>query len=148
MAGPEQYLLVAFAGQEYLLPSSASFAIEQRQGLVVNDSGAGNVAAWWETSGKRLPVYHLDADLKFVRNDDWQSAVFLNAQPHPIGLAANETQLLTRVDVRVEPFHPLGQSPARGGQLFSAAWVQGTQVTLVFEPRALANFLLTAKEGA
>lgn len=148
MTGSEKYLLIAFAGQAFLLPSSASFAIEQREVLVVNDSGAGSVVAWWETSGKRLPVYHLDADLKFVRNDDWQRAVFLNAQPRPIGLAANEIHLLTHADVRVEPFHPLGQAPTRGGQLFSAAWVQGTEVTLVFEPRALATYLLTVKEGA
>lgn len=148
MVESEQYLLVAFAGREFLLPSSASFAIEQREDMVVNHSDAGSVVAWWETSGRRLPAYHLDADLNFVRNDDWQRAVFLNAQPHPIGLAANEIQLLTRADVRVEPFHPLGQAPTRGGQLFSAAWVQGVEVTLVFEPRALATYLLAVKEDA
>ncbi len=148
MAGPEQYLRVAFAGLEFLLPSSASFAIEQRDGLIVNDSGAGSAVAWWETRGKRLPAYHLDGELNPVRNDNWQRAVFLNAQPQPIGLAANEIQLLTRADVRVEPFHPLGQAPTRGGQLFTAAWIQGAEVTLVFEPHALATYLLTAGGGA
>jgi hypothetical protein len=148
MAVSEQYLRVAFAGVEFLLPSSASYAIEQREGLLVNDSGAGSAAAWWETRGKRLPAYHLDADLNLVRNDDWQRAVFLNAQPHAIGLAANDIQLLPRADVHVESFHPLGPAPTRGGQLFSAAWVQGSEVTLVFEPHALATYLLTIKEGA
>ncbi len=148
MAGSEQYLLVVFAGQEFLLPSSASFAIEQREGLVVNDSGAGSAVAWWEARGKRLPVYHLDRDIRPVRNNDWQRAVFLNAQPHPVGLAANEIQLLTRTDVRVEPFHPLGHASTRGGPLFSAAWVQGAQITLVFEPQTLATYLLAVKEGA
>lgn len=142
MAKSEQYLRVAFAGMEFLLPSSASFAIEQRDGLVVNDGGAKTAAAWWETRGKRLPAYHLDADLKLARNDDWQRAVFLNAQPHPVGLAANEIQLLAHADVRVEPFHPLGQAPTPGGQLFSAAWVRGATVMLVFDPQVLAAHLL------
>ena len=148
MAVSEQYLRVAFAGLEFLLPSSASFAIEQREGLKGNDSGKGSNVAWWETRGKRLPVYHLDGDLKPVRDNNWQRAVFLNAQPHPIGLAANDVQLLTRADVRVQPFYPLGQAPTQGGQLFSAAWIQGVEVTLVFEPHALATYLLTVKEGA
>ena len=147
MAVSEQYLRVAFAGQEFLLPSSASYAIEQRESLMVNNSGAANAAAWWETRGKRLAAHHLDADLNPVRNDDWQRAVFLNAQPHPIGLVANDIQLLPRAEVRVESFHPLGPVPTRGGQLFSGAWVQGSEVMLVFEPHALATYLLTIKEG-
>ena len=148
MAGSEQYLRIAFAGQEFLLPNSASFAIEQREGLTVNDNAADSTVAWWETRGKRLPVYHLDKEFKLTRSNDWQQVVFLNAQPQPIGLAANEVQLLTRADVRVEPFHPLGQSPTRGGQLFSSAWVEGVAVTLILEPQALATYLLTAKGGA
>ena len=148
MAASEQYLRIAFSGQEFLLPSSASFAIEQRDVLAANTSSVGKAVAWWETRGRRLPVYRLDGDLRLVRDDDWQRAVFLNAQPQPIGLAANDVHLLAHVDVRVEPFHPLGQSPTRGGQLFSAAWVQGTEVTLVFEPHALATYLLTLGEGA
>ncbi len=148
MAGSEQFLLISFAGQGFLLSSSASFAIEKRESLAVNGSGAGSAVASWETRGKRLPVYHLDRDLKPVRNDDWQHAVFLNALPHPVGLAANEIQLLARTDMRVEPYHPLGLAPTRGGQLFSAAWVQGAEITLVFDPQTLATYLLAVKEGA
>lgn len=147
MAGPEQYLRVAFAGREFLLPNSASVAIEQRDALQLNDSDSGTEVAWWQSRGKRLPVYSLDGNFRPVRNGDWQRAVFLKAQPDPIGLAANAIELLPRTEVRVEPYHPLGQAPTRGGHLFSAASVKGTDLVLVFDPRALAAYLQTVVEG-
>lgn len=142
MAELNQYLRIGFAGLDFLLPSEASHAIEQRHGMIINDSGDGSATAWWESRGARWPVYHLDRDLELVHDDNWQRAVFLNARPHPVGLAANEIQLLSRSEIQVEPFYPLGKPATAGGHLFSAAWVKGAEAMLIFEPDALTAYLL------
>jgi len=131
----------------FLLPSSASFAIEQRVNLVTNDSGGGAVTAWRVAHSDRWPAFHLDRDLRPVTHGDWQRAVFLESDPCPVGLIANEVQVLPRSDLQVEPFVPLGAPPTRVGHLFSGAWVSGASVLLVFEPRALAAYLHQLEDG-
>ncbi len=141
MVAQDQYLRIGLGDAAFLLPSNASFAIEKRENLVLDSSGLGAVTAWRESASGRWPAIHLDQDLRPVSRGDWQRAVFLESSPYPVGLIANEVQLLPRSDVQVEPFTPLGAAPTRVGHMFSGAWVSSTQVLLVIEPRALAAYL-------
>ncbi len=141
MIAQDQYLRIGFGDAAFLLPSSASFAIEKRENLVSDDRGHGAVTAWRESGSARWPAIHLDQDLRPVSRADWQRAVFLESSPYPVGLIANEVQLLPRSDVQVEPFTPPGAPATRVGHIFSGAWVSGAQVLLVFEPGALAAYL-------
>ncbi len=126
---------------EYLLPSSASFSIEQRENLTLNEAVNSNVAAWHVISSERRPAFYLDANLEPTQGNDWHRAVFLDAAPHAIGLIADEVQLLPRTDVHVEPFTPLGSKPTPRGHLFSSVWMRGNQLILVFEPNGLISYL-------
>lgn len=147
MAEPQQYLRINLAGTDFLLPDHANLAVEHRDSMRVNDRGP--VAAWWESNGVRCPVYCLDGALRPTYGDaDWQQAVFLNAGPHPIGLAVNEVQIIPAEEIQAEVFQPLGKPPTTVGHLFSTAWVQGPEALLIFEPRALAALLLSFREGA
>ncbi|MHB8453469.1 MAG: hypothetical protein ACYDDO_01970 [Acidiferrobacterales bacterium] len=141
MIAEDQYLRIGLGDAAFLLPSSASFAIEKRENLVPDDSGLGVVTAWRESASARWPAIHLDQDLQPVSRADWQRAVFLESSPYPVGLIANEVQLLPRSDVTVEPFTPLGAPATQVGHLFSGAWVSSTEVLLVFDPGALAAYL-------
>jgi len=141
MAESNQYLRIEIDGMTFLLPGSASFAIEQREHLVVNDTDNSPAAAWRVTKSERWPAYCLDRALKPVKHGRWQRAVFLEAAPHPIGLIVGEAQLLARAEVRVEPFTPPGLPPGRSGHLFNGAWVDGARAILVFEPAALVGYL-------
>lgn len=141
MAAQDQFLRLGLGEATFLLPSSASLAIEQRDNLTAGDSGAGAVTAWRVSHNARWPALHLDQNLRLVANGNWQRAVFLESDPYPVGLIANEVQLLPRSAVHVEPFTPLGSPRSRFGHLFSGAWVDGARVVLVFEPRALADYL-------
>jgi hypothetical protein len=136
-----QYLRVEIDGTSYLLPGSASFAIEQRDHLVVNDTDNTPVVAWRVTKSERWPAYCLDRMFKPVRHGHWQRAVFLEAVPHPIGLVVGEAQLMARTEVRVEPFTPPGLPTGRGGHFFNGAWVEGARAVLVFDPAALIGYL-------
>ena len=147
MAVTGQYLRIVLAGMDFLLPSSASIAIEQRDSLVENGDDDSPAVAWQESKGIRWPAFHLDRDLHVTKSDDWQRAVFLNARPHPVGLVANEIQLMPRSDVPVETFHPLGVPHSTHGHLFSAAWVNGNDVVLVFDPKALSGYLAGLENG-
>lgn len=142
MQNSEQFLQFALGGVSYLLPGSASLAIEKRDGLVSNDSGRGNVCAWRSVGSERWPVYCLDADLRMARTAEWEGAIFLPASPHAVGLGAQGVQLLPAAEVSVVPFRPIGSAPTRAGHLFNAAWVRENRVTLVFDPGTLALFLL------
>lgn len=137
-----QFLRLGLSGSNYLLPSSAGFSIEQRENLVVNDDPRVKVTAWRMDKSGRWPAFYLNAELKLKRQGGWQRAVFLEGHPHPVGLITDELQLLPRADVHIEPFTPLGPMPTPAGHLFSGAWIRGTQLILVFEPRCLAVHLL------
>ena len=126
---------------EYLLHSSASLAIEQRGSLVLNDDANANIAAWRASGARRWPAYALDAELRVRRRPRWERAVFINAAAGPIGLIADEIQLLPQAQVRVEPFTPLGPPPTGGGHVFFGAWVNEGRLLLVFEPQGLAAYL-------
>ena len=146
MAELQEYLRISLAGTDFLLPANASFAIEQHDSMHLNEHGP--VAAWWESNGVRCPVYHVDSELKLAHSDDWQHVVFLNARPQPVGLAVNDIQTIAASEIQVEAFQPLGKPPTAAGHLFSAAWIQGPEAMLIFEPRALAALLLSLGGGA
>lgn len=141
MAESGQYLRMVLQGAAYLLPSGASFAIEQRDALVLDD-GPGPVAAWRPMRQTRWPAYGLDKMLQPTRPRDWQRAVFIEAAPHPVGLVVDEVQLLGRDEVHVvTAFTPLGAPPTRFGHLFNAAWVDNHRATLVLDPKILVAYL-------
>lgn len=139
-----QYLRISLAHVSYLLPSEASISIEQRDNLVPADKAlAANeaVTAWRVVQQDRWPAFHLGGDLQPSKSGQWQRAIFLEGQPHPLGLIADEIQLLPRADVRIEPFTPLGHAPSPAGPLFSGAWMHDNELILVFEPKALVGYL-------
>ncbi len=142
MAETRQYLRIGLMGVDYLLPNTASFVIEQRDHLEINDAPDALIAAWQPVSGGRAPAYSVDADLNPLPRHNWTRAVFLQVGDRTLGLVADELQLLSRDDVRVEPFAPLGPAPTPAGHLFGGAWVRaGLVPMLVFEPKALADYL-------
>lgn len=139
MADLTQYLRIGLQGRDYLLPSDASSSIEQRENLTANTEG-GSAGAWLQSRRGRWPAFYLDQELRLSKDSRWQRAVFIDAQPHPVGLLADEIQLLPR-DVRIEPFTPLGRMPSEAGHLFNGAWLRGGGLTLVFNPKALVAYL-------
>lgn len=139
MAESKQYLRIGLRGRNFLLPSEASLAIEQRDNLAIEKTGP--VTAWRMSRGERWPAFYLDNDLSLRRDDNWERAVFIDARPRPIGLIANEIQLLPHTGIDIEPFTPLGPAPTAAGHLFSAVWVRGNQLVLVFAHRNLAAYL-------
>ncbi|MHB8258085.1 MAG: hypothetical protein ACYDHY_00465 [Acidiferrobacterales bacterium] len=140
MAGENEYLRIDFGGAAFLLLRRASLAVEQRENLLVNEGG-GAVSAWRAAGKDRWPAFCLDRNLRLVSGGGWQCAVFLQLDPYPVGLVADEVQLLPRSEVRVEPFTPPGIAPTRKGHLFSGASVGGGQVLFEFDPNVLAAFL-------
>jgi hypothetical protein len=140
MADSSQYLCLILDQEEFLLPSVASVAIEQRDALTP-DNGLGAVVAWRQTRQGRWPAYGLNASFQVSRPTRWQRAVFLAGDTAPVGLVADDVRLLGRTDLRVASFAPLGPSPTPLGHLFNAAWVDGQRVTLVIDPRSLAAYL-------
>jgi hypothetical protein len=136
-----QYLRFSLAGTYYLISGGVSVAIDQRGGLEINKTGTGRVCAWRLHDGTRWPAYCLDRDFKVAQRDDWERAIFLEAQPTPVGLIADQVQLLLEGEAQVTPFTPLGRPATTAGHLFSGAWVRGPQAILVFDPMVLATFL-------
>ena len=146
MADNRQYLRIGLQGVDYLLPGTVSFAIEKREQLEINAEG-GLIAAWRATPNGRTPAYSVDAELQPLARGDWQRAVFL--QSEALGLLADELQLLSRDEVQVEPFRPLGAPPSRAGHLFNGAWARAGQApVLVFDAAVLAHWLRGLEHGA
>lgn len=141
MADPvRQFLRITLGGVAYLLPSAASIAIEQREALSGGDGGAR--VAYRESRSGRWPAYGLDGQLKPGMQPAWQRAVFLNASPIPVGIAADDVQLVppqARIDV--VPFTPVGRPPASGIHLFDSARVDGERPELVFSVAGLVAYL-------
>jgi hypothetical protein len=145
----KQYLRVGLMGVDFLLPNSANFVIEKREDLESNEAPGALIAAWQATAQGRAPAYSLDANLNPLPRHAWQRAVFLQPGGQTLGLIADELQLLANEDVRVEPFLPLGPAPTPAGHLFGGAWVRAGHVpVLVFEPRALADYLMRLEAAA
>ena len=141
MGDNRHYLRINLMDTDYLLPGSASFAIEKREQLEEDGTG-GPVAAWWSTPGGRAPAYSIDAALNPVARDSWQRAVFLQDTGATVGLVADELQLLSYDEVKIERFRPLGAAPTRAGHLFSGAWVRSNRApVLLFDPAALTHWL-------
>ncbi len=140
MAGENEYLRIDFGGAAFLLPGRASLAVEQRENLLVNEGG-GAVGAWRAAGKDRWPAFCLDRNLQLLSGGGWQWAVFLQFDPHPVGLVADEVQLLPGSEVLVESFTPPGTAPTRKGHLFCGASVGGGQVLFEFDPNVLAALL-------
>ncbi|MEE8389110.1 MAG: hypothetical protein V3R65_11080 [Acidiferrobacterales bacterium] len=135
-----QYLRLKLDGAVFLLPSTASLAIEKREGLT-SSVDSTLVAAWRETASGRWPAYSLDSLLQPTSGGSWTRAVYLNATPHPIGLVADEVQLISTDLLQIVPFHPPGKAPTALGHLFNGAHIEGDDVFLVLEPNALITYL-------
>ncbi len=149
MAETRQFLRIGLMGVDYLLPNSTSYAIEKREHLEINDAPGALIVAWQATPTGRAPAYSVDANLNPLSRPAWQRAVFFQAGSQTLGLVADELQLLAREDVRVEPFIPPGPAPTPAGHLFGGAWVRAAQApVLVFEPRALADYLMHLEGSA
>lgn len=141
MAESGQYLRIVLRGGDFLLPSSASLAIEQRTNLTLEPDRTHPVSAWRVSRSERWPALRLGADLERIDDADWERAVFLHARPYPVGLIVDDVQMLPRMDVDVEPLSPLGAPPTAAGHLFGGTWVRGNRLTLVFAPAALVAYL-------
>lgn len=141
MRDSNQYLRFSLGDATYLVSGAANVAIDQRDSLEINKAGTGLVSAWRSHDGARWPAYCLDHDFKVTHRDDWERAIFLEAQPTPMGLIADQVQLLPEGEAQVTPFVPLGAPATAGGHLFSGAWVRGSEAILVFDPRVLTAFL-------
>lgn|SRR5690606_18236487 len=146
MASPDHYLCLVLEGVDYLLPSVASAAIEQRDALQPAP-GPGPLVAWRATRLGRWPAYGLDAGFRPTRPAHWQRAVFFAHAQQPLGLAADDVRLLGRTEVQVAPFVPPGPAPSPAGHLFNGAWLDGERVVLVLDPRGLAGLLATVAEA-
>lgn len=125
-----QYLRLQVGGVDFLLPSHRSIAIEQREQLLP-ESAHPHVVAWKAVLAERWPVLHLGPDLVSRPETGWEKAVFIDAKPHPVGIAASNILLLPS-EVLVEPFTPPGIPPTPAGHIFDGAWVQGVDVLLAF----------------
>ena len=141
MAESNQYLRLVVRGGDFLLPSEASLAIEQRSNLTPEPDRANPVTAWRVGRTERWPAVRVGGNLERIDNDNWERAVFLHARPYPVGIIVDDVQMLPRMDVDVEPLAPLGAAPTAAGHLFSGAWVRGNRLTLVFAPTALVAYL-------
>lgn len=135
-----QYLRIQIAQAEFFLPSGFSVAIEKREALVPDDSGS-IVSAWRQTAAGRWPAYCVDEDLIPSLRKDWVRAVFVQAQPNPIGIIGDEIQLVNIDSLDVTPFTPLGPPATSSGHLFSAAYVRKDNVSMVINPQALTAYL-------
>ncbi len=149
MTETRQFLRIGLMGVDYLLPNSTSYVIEKREHLEINDAPGALIAAWQATPSGRAAAYSVDANLDPLPRHAWQRAVFLQAGNQTFGLVADELQLLAREEVRVEPFTPPGPAPTPAGHLFGGAWVRAGHVpVLVFEPRALVDYLMRLEAAA
>lgn len=136
-----QYLRLKIDETSFLLPSTASLAIEKREGLS-SSSDSRLVAAWRQTSRGRWPAYSLDQQLQPAPRNSWSRAVYLNATPNPVGLVTDEIQLIPTDQLQIVPFHPPGPAPTAVGHIFNGAHVTGDELLLVLEPGAFTAYLL------
>lgn len=105
------------------------------------DNSRSIVSAWRESAAGRWPAYCLDDDLIPSLRHDWVRAVFVQAQPNPIGLIGDEIQLVNIDPEDVAPFTPLGPPATSAGHMFTAAYVRGESVSMILDPHALVSYL-------
>ena len=141
MTDGHQYLRLSLQHMDYLLPSEASVSIEQRDHLLPADADDGVVSAWRGAHNQRWPAFYLDGGLMPAQSDAWQRAIFIDGLPHPLGLIADEIQLLPRAEVHIEPFTPLGPPPSPAGPLFAGAWIRNSELVMVLDPKGLIGYL-------
>ena len=134
-----QYARVQLHGVNYLL-SSGELSIETRDTLEPNTDG-GHVVAWRNADGGRWPVFAVDRAFALTSPRQWQKAVLVGSDGAGVGLIADDVQLLTRSDIQLSPFVPLGPPATEHGHLFNGAWVEGRTVTLVLDAKVLAAYL-------
>ncbi|MEJ2106526.1 MAG: hypothetical protein P8X48_04225 [Acidiferrobacteraceae bacterium] len=138
-----QYLRFTIEHRSYLLPSGATLSIEQRESMFLNPDQNAPIVAWHEARGARWPAYGLTAELRQGVAPRWQRAVFLPANPTPVGLVADEIQLIPpQTGIEVMPFSPLGRTPGYAGHLFNGARVDEEPAILLLEPNALVAHLI------
>lgn len=137
-----QYLRLTIDDASYLLPSTASLAIEKREGLSTS-ADSRLVAAWRESSRGRWPAYSLDAELQPTPRERWSRAVYLNATPNPVGLVTDEIQLIPTDQLHIVPFNPPGPAETSIGHMFNAAHVDGENVLFVLDPSSFTSYLLS-----
>lgn len=142
MAQDTQYFRIKIGDAIFLLHGTASLAVEKRDNMQAN-TGSGNAVAWHADQSGNWPAYALDADLRLSQRDSWSHAVFITSVPHPVGLAADEIQLMADEEIVPEPFTPLGTWVPGVGRLFSNAWVYERRVYLVIDPGKFALYLQT-----
>jgi len=141
VAEKRQYLRMRLDQTDFLLPWTSGFSIEKREELESNPEG-GFIAAWRVSPSGREPAYSLDGELQPGLRDDWQRVVFLEGEGRTYGLVAEDLKLLSRDEVQVESFRPLGPAPTTAGHLFTGAWVRGMRAPiLVINPSALSGWL-------
>lgn len=134
-----QYARVQLHGVNYLLSSSQLF-IETHDALEPNTDG-GHVVAWRNVATGRWPVFAIDRAFALTSPRQWQKAVCVGTDSAGVGLIADDVQLLTRSDIQLSPFAPLGPPATEHGHLFNGAWVEGRTVTLVLDAKVLAAYL-------
>ena len=140
MAQDSQYLAIHIGDTSFLLHGAVSLAIEKRNSLLPKTE-SNKAAAWRKHKKGNWPAYALDSDLNLSSADVWQRAVFIPATPHPVGLAADEIELLSDEEINPEPFTPVGCQIPGVGCLFSSAWVNQGRVHLVLDADKLALYL-------
>lgn len=134
-----QYARVQLHGVNYLLPGNRLF-IETRESLEPNTDG-GNVVAWRNADSGRWPAFAVDRAFALAPPRQWQKAVFIATEAAGVGLVADDAQLLTRGDIQLSPFAPLGPPATEHGHLFNGAWVEGRTVTLVLDAKVMIAYL-------
>lgn len=138
-----QYARLQLHGANYLVPSTIGLVIEQRDALQPNTEG-GNVSAWRTRHDQRWPAYSLDPAFKVTPRKHWNRALFLEAGNDSVGVIVDEVQMLSRADIQISAFTPLGTSPTRHGLLFNGAWIEGRHATLVIDPKVFLAYLQEA----
>lgn len=134
-----QYARVQLHGVNYLLPGDRLF-VETRDALEPNTDG-GQVIAWRNADTGRWPVFAVDRAFALTSPRQWQKAVFVGTDTAGIGLIADDVQLLSRSDIQLSPFAPLGPPATEHGHLFNGAWVEGRAVTLVLDAKVMVAYL-------
>lgn len=137
-----QFLKLTVGGIEYLLPGAASMGIENREKLLINNSES-NVAGWKEDMGNKWPAYAIDNRWNIDTSAPWQRVVFIPASPYPVGIGADEIEMLNDNDIEPVPFTPVGNPPSRYGHLFGSVWADGDKAYLVINPSGVAGYLLS-----
>lgn len=142
MADNNQYLHLVIGGQAYLLPGTLRYTIEQRENLADHPGGDGAVVAWRTVRNGRWPVYSVNARLRLAHAPaDWQRAVFVEGPVATVGVVVDDAHLLSRRELQITSFTPLGPPATRAGHLFKGVWVREGRPMLVLDPLAFAAFL-------